>query len=107
MNERYKLDMSFHQTCFGMYNGTRVETMHKCSRFNTASYLPVTAATTFDTCTNLDRSNTEVVCSNSTNIISILKCYPLRAYPHPKSANKYLRSYMLHKPRTACHVLSI
>jgi len=33
MNERYKLDSSFHQSCFGKYNGTRVETTHVCSRF--------------------------------------------------------------------------
>jgi len=74
MNERYKLDLSFHQSCFGKYNGTRVETMRKCSRFNTVSRLPVTAATTFDTCTNLDRSSTEIACSNSTNITFIGPC---------------------------------
>ena len=70
-------------------------------KLHTVSYLPVTAATTSDTCANLDRSSTEIACSNSTNIISILQCYPLRAYPHPKSANKDLRNYMLHKPRRA------
>jgi hypothetical protein len=70
-------------------------------KIRTVSYLPVTADTTSDMYTNLDRPSTEIACSNSTNIISILQCYPLRAYPHSKSANKYLRNYMLHKPRRA------
>lgn len=35
MNERYKLDLSFLQSCFGKYNGTTVETMRNCS-----SYIP-------------------------------------------------------------------